>query len=128
MSTNPFTQPVDINTGQLITTSDPANQFTAPYTAPAGQSSGGGFLGADGFLSKAGEVATDLFGLYGSYEVEKAKIDAAKDRKDPVIEASQARAGMFPQFVVDNRVPLYIVGGIAAVGVLAAITISATRK
>lgn len=121
-------QPVDPTNGQLITTSNPANQFTGPYVPPAGKTSGGGFLGADGFLSKLGETAVDIFGLYGSYEVQKAQIGAAKDRGDPVLTDSQARAGFFPGIVQDYSVPIYIVGGIAVVGVIAAITIAATRK
>lgn len=130
MSTNPFMQPVDLSTGQLITTSNPGNQFLAPYAIPAGTTSnGGGFLGSDGFLSKAAETAVDLFGLYGSVELQKAQIEnAGSDRGDPVIVASQTRAGFLPSMVQDFSVPVYVIGGLAAVGILAAITIAATRK
>jgi hypothetical protein len=115
---NPFQQPVDPSTGQLITTRDPANQFTSPYTIPSGSTNGnGGFLGNDGFLSKAGETALDLFGIYGNYEIEKAKIEnAGSGRQDPQITDSQARAGFFP---VSSEFPLkeFAIGGAIVAGV-----------
>lgn len=103
-------QPVNVMTGE-ISTSNPANQFTAPYVPPAGQTSGA-FLGADGFLSKVGETAVDLFGLYGNYEIQKAQISASKDRKDPVIVASQQRAGIIPESFPAKE--LFVGGAIVA--------------
>lgn len=85
-------------------------------------------MGEDGFLSKLGETALDLVGLYGEYDLQKTRIEnAGGDRQDPSVAASQARAGV-GGFVVDNRVPIYVVGGIVVVGVIAAITIAALRK
>ncbi|PXA04824.1 hypothetical protein DDZ13_06575 [Coraliomargarita sinensis] len=104
----------------------PGLDLSQPTGKPQNES--GGFLGDDGFLSKAGETALDIVGLYGQYDLEKRKIETAGSNKNPEIAASQARAGVVPQFIVDNRVPLYIVGGIAAVGVIAAITITASRR
>lgn len=112
------------------------NSFTEPYpilsqdaaTPTTGQSTGGGMLGNDGFLSKAGETFIDLVGLYGEYDIKKRSLKIDESQKNPEIQASQARARILPQVIVDNRVPIYIVGGIAVVGILAAITIAASRK
>lgn len=94
---NPFLAPVDLSTGQLITTPSADSQFTAPYSIPAGTAAGGGFLGADGFLSKAAETAVDLFGLYGQYELQKDQLESTgSDNRDPVIVESQNRAGILP--------------------------------
>ena len=104
-----------------------------PTSAPAVAGSGNsGFLGNDGFLSKFGETALDVAGLFGRAEIEKARLEAqaAADRRNPSIEASQRRAGIFqvPQVVTDNKTPLLIMGGIALVGVAVAVTIAANQK
>jgi len=120
---NPLTQPYPILSAEISGT--PASNGIKTQ-----EIGGSGFqiLGPDGFLSKAGETALELIGLYGQYDLEKTRIKTGGSQKNPEIEASQARAGILPQVIVDNRVPIYIVGGIAVVGVLAAITIAATRR
>jgi hypothetical protein len=113
---NPLLQPVDFSTGQIITTSDPANQFTAPYSVPAGSTQGGeSFLGSDGFLSKAAETAADLFGLYSQHEVQRNQIEQSGSEKNPVILESQRRAGILPS-VESFPAKELLVGGAIAVG------------
>lgn len=120
--------------------SNPITDYRAPIvsqnappsaTSPATASSGG-ILGSDGFLSKAGETFIDLVGLYGEYDLRKTELEnTGNDRRNPEQEASERRAGMIPQtvrFVSDNRVPIYVVGGIAAVGIIAAIVINQRKK
>ena len=100
----------------------------APFQPPEGQTPNGGFLGEDGFLSKAGEVATDLFGLFSTFEIEKAKIESAgAERQDPNLVESQRRAGVIPQFIQENRTPFYILGGLAAVSIVAAVVIAKNK-
>lgn len=89
---------------------------------PASHEPSGGLLGDDGFLSKAGETFIDLLGLYGQNEIEKSRLKTQTNQRNPEIEASQSRAGVVPQFIVDNRTP-YIVGGAIVAGVALAIFI-----
>lgn len=101
--------------------------YTYPGLDPSTTGSGSNFLGNDGLLSKAGETALDLLGLYGQSEIDRRRLRTVQNEKDPEISASQNRAGIVPQFVIDNRMPFYIIGGVAAVGILAAVYI-ASRK
>jgi hypothetical protein len=121
MSDNPFMQTVDLSTG---TTSD-GSTFSPPYVPS--EISGSGFLGADGFMSKVGETALDLFGLYGDYEIQKAQIEAATNDSNPEITASQEQAG-----VVETQFPLkeLAVGGaiVAGVSILVIGVIVAVQK
>jgi hypothetical protein len=112
----------------------PTSAFQAATAAP----SGNGFFDSGGFLNKAGEQLLDFAGLYGDYEIAKLKAEASADRvrPNPEVEASQNRAGigMSPQELAqwvkqpDNRLPLYIIGGVAAAGVIAAMLIASNRK
>jgi hypothetical protein len=123
MSDNPFMQTVDLSTG---TTSD-GSTFSPPYVPSDAAISGSGFLGADGFMSKVGETALDLFGLYGDYEIQKAQIEAATNDSNPEITASQEQAG-----VVETQFPLkeVAVGGaiVAGVSILVIGVIVAVQK
>jgi len=103
----------------------------SPVANPPARSNSGGMLGDDGFLTKAGETAIDLLGLFGREAIRSEFEVGNSDNRDPAQEQSEQRAGILPEtvrFVLDNRVPIYVVGGIAAVGVIAAIVIASNKK
>jgi len=134
MSTNPFLEPVNINTGQ-ITTRSPDNEFEAPYIPPTTNSPS--FIdGATGFLTKAFETGLDAFELYTRYDTAK---DAAKqaervqvvgaNRQNPSITQSAAQAQTPLAAGIDPNTMKLVGAGVVFAGLLTVgVIFAATRK
>lgn len=127
---NPFLAPVPILSNDPAPVGPSFDSGSSFNFSPAKTNNGGGLFGSGGLLTKAAETAIDLAGLYGTFELEKSKLKAAEKEanRNPEQVASEQRAGIIPQVVIpQDKMPLYIVGGVAAVGIVTAIVIAATR-